>query len=58
MSAKEMEVNKVTTVGQSLNNKCVEEDGVVIVQLLEELHNKWDTLNTLLTQRKVMNDNY
>ena len=57
MSAKENELNKVIALGHSLNGKCVEEDGVVIVQLLEELHNKWDTLTTLLTQRKVLDGN-
>ena len=53
MSAKEKELNAVMTTGQALNSKCVEEDGEVIMKLLEELHAKWDHLNTLLTQRKV-----
>ena len=53
MSAKE---NEVMTTGQALNNKCcVEKDGEVIVNLLEELHAKWDHLNTMLTLRKVAN---
>ena len=55
MSAKEDELNVVMTTGQSLNNKCLEEDGEVIMKLLEELHIKWDNLNTLLTHRKVLN---
>ena len=54
MSAKENELNVVMTTGQALNNKCVEEDGEVIIKLLEELHVKWDNLNTILTQRKVL----
>ena len=53
VSGKEKELNVVMTRGQALNNKCVEEDGVVIAKLLEQLHAKWDHLNTLLTQRKV-----
>ena len=57
VSGKEKELNVVMTMGQSLNNKCVEEDGTVIAKLLEELHAKWDHLNTLLTQRKVIHDN-
>ena len=56
MSAKEDELSVVMTTGQSLNNKCVEEDGEVIIRLLEELHVKWDNLNTMLTQRKVSNE--
>ena len=57
VSGKEKELNVVMTMGQSLNNKCVEEDGTVIAKLLEELHAKWDHLNTLLTQRKVIHKN-
>ena len=56
MSAKENELNVVMTEGQSLGNKCIEEDGEVLMKLLEELHAKWDNLNTLLTYRKVLND--
>lgn len=56
VSAKEKELNDVMTMGQSLSGKCVEEDSEVIVRLLDELHAKWDNLNTQLTQRKVVND--
>ena len=54
VSAKEKELSAVVTQGQSLSDKCVEEDGEVILQWLDQLHNKWDHLNTLLTQRKVL----
>ncbi|XP_065889965.1 microtubule-actin cross-linking factor 1-like isoform X3 [Dysidea avara] len=52
VSAKEKELSVVVTQGQSLSDKCVEEDSEVILQWLDQLHNKWDHLNTLLTQRK------
>ena len=55
MSAKEDELNVVKSTGQSLSNKCIQEDGEVIMKLLEELHAKWDNLNALLTHRKVLN---
>lgn len=53
MLGKEEELNKVLALGQSLNSKCVEGDGRVISQWLEELQAKWDNLNNHLTQRKV-----
>lgn len=47
----------VMGLGQSLHNKCIEQDGKVILQWLEELHTKWDYLDTQLMQRKVLYDN-
>ena len=41
------------TLGQLLNNECVEEDGEVIMQWMKELHAKWDNLHARVIQRKV-----
>ena len=53
ISDKEEELNKVKTLGQLLNNECVEEDGEVIMQWMKELHAKWDNLYAQVIQRKV-----
>jgi len=53
--AKKDELKVVMTTGQSLNNKCIKEDGEVIIKLLKELCTKWDNLDTLLTHMKVLN---
>lgn len=53
VSTKEKELNVVMALGHSLSEKCVEEDGKVILIWLEELHTKWNNLKTQLTQRKV-----
>ena len=55
VSAKEDELYVVMRTGRSLNNKCIQEDGKVIMKLLEELHAKWDNLNALLRHREVLN---